>query len=228
MKTQIAASLMCMDLMQIREQLDFFEKRIHFHHVDIMDGHFVPNLTLSPYFIGQIKPYTQVPIDAHLMVTTPGNLLASLAEAGTDYISLHVETLSGVGYRNIKTIKDLGKKVGLVLNPETTLESVRHYLNLADKVTLMTVDPGFAAQPFIPEMLDKIRELADWKRKHGWSLAIEVDGSCNRRTYVDLLRAGAEVLVMGSTGLFGLNKDLGKAWDAMCDDLTRAEGEAGL
>lgn len=227
MKTQIAPSLMCMNLMEIKEQLNFLEDKIHFHHVDLMDGHFVPNITLSPFFIEQIRAHTKVAIDAHLMTEVPGNFIQSCAEAGADYISMHVETLSAVGYRNIKMIRDLGKKPGLVFNPETTLDSAKHYLHLVDIVTLMTVDPGFAGQPFIPEMLPKIEELVDIKKRLGLGLHIQIDGSCNKRTYERLIKAGSEVLVVGSSGLFGLDKSLAKSWEMMRTDIEAAEKEVG-
>ncbi len=228
MKSLIAPSLMCMNLLKIGEQLSLLENKIHFHHVDIMDGHFVPNITLSPYFIEQIRPYTKVPIDAHLMTVVPGNFIKPCADAGADYISMHVETLSAVGYRNIKMIKDLGKKPGLVFNPETTLDSAKHYLHLVDKITLMTVDPGFAGQPFIPEMLDKIEELADIRKACGLDLRIEIDGSCNKKTFESLIGAGADVLVVGLSGLFGLDESLEKAWKMMEADIEAAEKAAGV
>lgn len=228
MKTQIAPSLMCMELIKINEQLNFLEKRIHFHHVDLMDGHFVPNLTLSPYFIEQIRPYTKVAIDAHLMTEVPGNFIKPCADAGADYISMHVETLSAVGYRNIKMIRDLGKKPGLVFNPETTIDSAKHYLHLVDIVTIMTVDPGFAGQPFIPEMLEKIEELADIKKRRGLGLIIQIDGSCNTKTYERLIKAGSEVLVVGSSGLFGLDASIERAWDKMQADIEAAEKAVGI
>lgn len=228
MKTQIAPSLMCMELIKINEQLNFLEKRIHFHHVDLMDGHFVPNLTLSPYFIEQIRPYTKVAIDAHLMTEVPGNFIKPCADAGADYISMHVETLSAVGYRNIKMIRDLGKKPGLVFNPETTIDNAKHYLHLVDIVTIMTVDPGFAGQPFIPEMLEKIEELADIKKRRGLGLIIQIDGSCNTKTYERLIKAGSEVLVVGSSGLFGLDASIERAWDKMQADIEAAEKAVGI
>lgn len=227
MKTLIAPSLMCMNLMEIKEQLNFLENRIHFHHVDIMDGHFVPNITLSPFFIEQIRAQTRVAIDAHLMTETPGDFIQSCARAGADYISMHVETLSAVGYRNIKMIRDLGKKPGLVFNPETNVDSAKHYLHLVEIVTIMTVDPGFAGQPFIPEMLPKIEELADIKKRLGLGLHIQIDGSCNKKTYERLIKAGSEVLVVGSSGLFGLDASLAKSWEMMRADIDAAENAAG-
>ena len=227
MKTLIAPSLMCMDLSKIPEQLAFLENRAHFHHVDIMDGHFVPNLTLSPWFISQIRPHTGVAIDAHLMVTTPGNFIEACARAGADYISMHVETLSAVGFRNIKMIRDLGKKPGLAINPETPIESCRHYLNLVEKITVMTVDPGFAAQPFIPEMLEKLEELVAIRKKRGLNLLIEIDGACNKNNYEGMIKSGGEVLVMGSTGLFGIEKTLELSWERMERELAAAEKAVG-
>ncbi len=219
MTIKTAPSLMCMDLMKLHEQLDFLNSRADFYHVDIMDGHYVPNITLSPFFVKQIKAFSTLPIDVHLMVEKPDQFIEELAKSGATYISVHAETINAKAFRVINQIKSLGCKVGIVLNPATPIDTIRPYIGLLDKVTVMTVDPGFAGQPFIPETLDKIKALKDWKLTNQHSYLIEVDGSCNKNTYAELTRAGAEVLVMGSTGLFGLHESLPAAWEQMENEL---------
>ncbi|WP_089138398.1 D-allulose 6-phosphate 3-epimerase [Vibrio rumoiensis] len=226
MNFKIAPSLMCMNLMDLPSELAFLNKRIDFYHVDIMDGHFVPNLTLSPYFVSQISPYTTAPIDCHLMVTNPENLIDPLISAGADMISMQCEVIGNQAFRLINKIKEAGKQVGIVINPATPLNQIEAYLSHLDKVTVMTVDPGFAGQTFIPESLDKVRALVKLREKHSYKYLIEVDGSCNKTTYQRMYAAGAEVLVMGSSGLFGINGDLPSSWKKMVDDMATAVMEA--
>lgn len=228
MRYYISPSLMCMDMMQITEQLRFLNNKADRLHVDIMDGHYVKNLALSASFVAQIRPYTSLPIDVHLMVEEPALFIPALLKAGADSISLHPETICREAFRVINTIRQAGKEVGMVLNPATPIESVQHYLHLLDKVTVMTVDPGYAGQPFIPEMLDKIAQLHQLKRTRGLSFLLEVDGSCNRHTYRELLGAGAQILIMGSSGLFRPDIPLEQAWENMSQDLAAALGSPEL
>jgi len=219
MTIKTAPSLMCMDLMKLHEQIDFFNSRADIYHVDIMDGHYVPNITLSPFFVKQISRATTLPIDVHLMVVNPDQYIEELAASGATYISVHAETINAKAFRVINQIKSLGCKAGIVVNPATPIEIILPYIGKLDKITVMTVDPGFAGQPFIPETLDKIRKLKDWKIANNYEFLVEVDGSCNKNTYAELTGAGAEVLVMGSTGLFGLNDSLPAAWEQMNNEL---------
>ncbi|MDU6410293.1 MAG: D-allulose 6-phosphate 3-epimerase [Yersiniaceae bacterium] len=222
MEYKISPSLMCMNLMEIRQQLEVLNRRADMLHIDIMDGHYVKNITLSPFFIQQIRPHTPLVLDVHLMVENPTDFIQPIAEAGADFICPHAETINRDAFRVINQIRTLGKQVGVVLNPATPVEYLRHYIHLLDKITVMTVDPGYAGQPFIPEMLEKIRQLRDLKREHGYRYLIEIDGSCNTGTYHDLMAAGAEVLIVGSSGLFNLDSDLDAAWDKMLDHMRRA------
>ncbi|OCG35349.1 D-allulose 6-phosphate 3-epimerase [Gilliamella sp. Gris1-4] len=219
MQCRISPSLMCMDLMNIKEQLMFFNQHADFLHVDIMDGHFVKNITLSAFFIEQIKPYTCIPIDVHLMVENPTDFIDQMANAGADFICPHAETINTNAFRVINHIHQLNKKVGVVINPATPISQ---YIHLLDKITVMTVDPGYAGQPFIPEMLEKIRKLSELKKKNSFKFLIEVDGSCNINTYQQLLSVGAEVLIMGSSGLFKKNLSLENAWQKMSFDINNA------
>ncbi|SHH53484.1 D-allulose-6-phosphate 3-epimerase [Anaerosphaera aminiphila DSM 21120] len=221
MKAKFSPSLMCMDLLNIREQIEIINERADFYHVDIMDGHYVKNITLSPDFVKAVKPVCKLPIDCHLMVTNPEDFVEMLAEAGADYICPHAETINAQAFRIINKIKSLGVKVGVVLNPATPLSYIKHYIHLLDKITIMTVDPGFAGQSFIEEMLEKIEEARDIKEKNGYKYLIEVDGSCNEKTFKRLNDAGCEVFIVGSSGLFGLDSDLTVAWDKMIENFKR-------
>ena len=222
MKPMFNPSLMCMDLLNIKEQLQILNTRADFFHVDIMDGHYVKNITLSPDFCRAIRPVCQIPLDCHLMVTTPDDFIEPLANAGAGYICPHAETINADAFRIVNKIHSLGCKVGVVLNPATPVSYIRHYIHLLDKVTVMTVDPGFAGQPFIREMLEKISELKELKEEKGYGYLIEVDGSCNERNVGDLAKAGTEVFIVGTSGLFNLDKDLETAWDKMMDNFNKA------
>lgn len=224
-KPMFSPSLMCMDLMDIKHQMEILNSRADFYHVDIMDGHFVKNITLSPDFVKAVKGVTKLPLDCHLMVTTPDDFIEPLAKAGAGYICPHAETINSDAFRVINKIKSLGCKVGVVLNPATPLEYIRQYIHLLDKVTIMSVDPGFAGQPFIREMLGKIRQAKEWKEQNGYSYLIEVDGSCNERTFKDLDEAGAEVFILGSSGLFNLDSNLAAAWDKMKETFHEQTGK---
>lgn len=226
MRTQISPSLMCMNLMEIKHQLQVLDSRADFLHVDIMDGHYVKNITLSPFFIEQIRPYTRVAIDVHLMVEEPTDFIEAVAKAGADFICPHAETINRDAFRVINLIRSFGKKVGVVLNPATPISYIQHYIHLLDKITVMTVDPGYAGQPFIPEMVEKVRELKALKQQHSYHYLIEIDGSCNTRTYNPLIGAGAEVLIVGTSGLFNIHDDLATAWEMMRDSIDEAQGLA--
>lgn len=215
MKPKFSPSLMCMDLLQIKEQIEVLNKRADFYHVDIMDGHFVKNITLSPDFVKAISPVCTLPLDCHLMVTNPDDYIEALAEAGAGYICPHAETINADAFRIIRKIKEYGCKAGVVLNPATPLSYIQHYIHLLDKITIMSVDPGFAGQPFIREMLEKIKEAKRLKKEKGYHYLIEVDGSCNQNTFKELAEAGVEVFIVGSSGLFNLDENLEMAWEKM-------------
>lgn len=217
MSYKFSPSLMCMNLVDFREQILAMNKKADMYHIDIMDGHYVKNITLSPFFISQVKSITQLPLDAHLMVENPADFIDMIAEAGADYISPHAETINKDAFRIINKIKSLGCKMGIALNPATPLEYIKEYIHLLDKITIMTVDPGYAGQKFIPEMLKKIRQAKEWKEQYGYNYLIEVDGSCNKATFKLLEEAGTEVFIVGSSGLFNLHHDVSVAWEQMMD-----------
>lgn len=216
-----------MDLLDLRAQVEFLDGVADFYHVDIMDGHYVPNITLSPFFIEQLKRVAKLPADAHLMVTRPEAITPACLAAGADSVCFHAETVDARAFRLIDVIKTAGKKVGVVLNPETGPEAARYYLPLVDRVTVMTVDPGFAGQKFVRACLGKIEALRELKAKDGLSFEIEVDGSCNARTFRDLASAGTEIFVVGTSGLFGLDPSLPKAWAMMMEHFESATAGLG-
>lgn len=214
-KMMFAPSLMCMDILHVEEQLAVLDPRCDIYHVDIMDGNYVKNFACSIDFVKAIKAHTTKPIDMHLMVLHPAEYLEACARAGADYISPHADTITRDAFRTLDTIRGAGCKTGVVLNPSEPLEMIRRYLGRLDKVTLLTVDPGYAGQKFVPEILNKVRELVDLREEMGLSFPIEIDGSCNEKTYRRLYEAGADVLIVGTSGLFNLDPDLAVAWDKM-------------
>ena len=232
MKPIFNPSLMCMDFLDMRRQLEILNSRVDFYHFDIMDGHYVPNITLSPDLAKAVARASDLPLDFHLMVTDPGLFLEPcrkavepLTERGIrSFYSPHAELMSGSGFRMIDAIRAAGLRPGVAINPETPLSSVMAYLHRLDKVTFMSVDPGFAGQPFIPEVLDKIREAKAIKASdpEKYRFIIEIDGSCNRKTFRTLHDAGVESFIVGTSGLFGNDPDLVKAYDIMMDDFRRA------
>lgn len=224
MRYLFSPSLMCMNLMDINHQIEVLNEKADLLHIDIMDGHYVKNITLSPFFMEQLRENVKIPMDVHLMVENPTDFIQMVKDAGAAIISPHAETINKDAFRIIDKIKSLGCKAGIVLNPATSLDYIRHYIHLVDKITIMTVDPGYAGQKFIPEMLDKIREAKELKEKFGYHYLIEVDGSCNTRTFKQLAEAGTEVFIVGSSGLFNLNSDLEVAWGIMMNNFNQEVG----
>ena len=171
-------------------------------HLDIMDGHFVPNISFGPDVVKTLRPVARkLEFDVHLMCSKPEILLEPFAKAGADRITVHVELGEAVNPL-IWKIKSLGKKVGLAINPPTQIGLVEPFLKQVDLVLIMTVNPGFGGQPFINETLPKIQQVAEWRRELNLDYRIEVDGGINFQTAVECAKAGADTFVSG-TGLFG-------------------------
>lgn len=212
---------MCMDLLHIQEQFKLLNQRLDMFHVDIMDGHYVKNLTLSPGFVKTCKKVAEKPIECHLMVEHPGDYIEQLAEAGADIISCHAETINQEAFRLIDRIETLGCQFGVVLNPATPLSYAKHYLNHVKLLTIMTVDAGFSGSKFVPEALDKIREAWEYRKEYNLDYIIQVDGACNKANFKAMDQAGAEAYVMGNTGLFALAPDLDDAINIMLADFEK-------
>lgn len=221
MDAKFSPSLMCMDLTLFKEQITAMNNKADFYHVDIMDGSYVRNITLSPFFIEHLKKITTVPIDVHLMVDHPEDIIPLCLDAGADIISFHPETANNKIFRLLNQIRDAGKKCGVVLNPATPAESITEYAHLLDKVTVMSVDPGYAGQKFIPESLNKIKKLISMREKQGYHYLTEIDGSCNEKTFGQIAASGVDVFIVGTSGLFSLDADVSRAWDKMTDIFSR-------
>ena len=217
MAAKFSPALMCMDLTRFREQITAMNARADFYHVDIMDGSYVKSITLSPFFIENLKKITDVPIDVHLMVNHPEDIIPMCIEAGADIISFHPETANNKIFRLLNQIKDAGRRCGVVLNPATPADAIKEYAHLLDKVTVMSVDPGYAGQKFIPESLTKIKELIAMRENKGYHYLTEIDGSCNEKTFNVISRSGVDVFIVGTSGLFSLADNVSDAWDKMVD-----------
>ena len=208
----LSPSVMCMDFAHLLSQMEVINTHAHAYHVDIMDGHFVENLALSPLFVAAMRPHTHLPIHCHLMVERPQDYFESLKKSGADLVSFHAESTLGRAFRWVSALRDMDIKAGVVLNPETPLELITPYLPLLSQVTFMTVAPGFASQPFIPAVLEKIEAAAHLKQKKGLHFTIEADGAIGEKTYKALLESGVEQLVLGTAGLFQKDTPLATAF----------------
>jgi ribulose-phosphate 3-epimerase len=195
---KIAPSILSADFSKLGEEILAVEKAgADYIHVDVMDGHFVPNITIGPLIVESIRPITKLPLDVHLMIENPDQYIEAFAKAGADYITVHVEACRHL-HRTIQNIKSFGVKAGVVLNPATPVESIQHIIGEVDMVLLMTVNPGFGGQKFIPEVLPKIKKVKELAESKGLTIEIEVDGGVNPETAKQCIEAGATVLVAGS------------------------------
>jgi ribulose-phosphate 3-epimerase len=198
----IAPSILSADFSRLGEEVEAVTAAgADVIHVDVMDGHFVPNITIGPLVVKAVQRVTELPLDVHLMIENPDRYLDAFAKAGADWITVHVET----GYhlhRTVHRIKELGKKAGVVLNPATPLTTVEYLLGDVDLVMLMSVNPGFGGQSFISSVLDKIRRLKEMIDERGLETGIEVDGGINPETMPQVVAAGANIFVAGSA-IFG-------------------------
>jgi ribulose-phosphate 3-epimerase len=195
---KIAPSILSADFARLAEEIrDVEQGGADYIHVDVMDGHFVPNITIGPLIVEAIRPITKLPLDVHLMIEQPDRYIPVFAKAGADYLSVHVEACPHL-HRTIHLIKEQGVKAGVVLNPHTPVEMIQHIIDDVDLVLLMTVNPGFGGQKFIPSVLPKIRQVAQLVKERGRFVEIEVDGGINAETARLCMEAGANVLVAGS------------------------------
>lgn len=193
-KTKIAPSILASDFSRLAEEIRaVVEAGADYIHIDVMDGHFVPNITIGPPVIAALRRHSEVPFDVHLMISDPAAHVDDFANAGADIISIQVETTPHP-HRLITQIKDLGCKAGIVLNPGTSEDEIEFLVDAVDMVLVMTVNPGFGGQAFIPDMLRKVRNVRAMMGERD----VEVDGGIDDRTAPDVIQAGANVLVAGS------------------------------
>ncbi|AJO18047.1 MULTISPECIES: ribulose-phosphate 3-epimerase [Bacillus] len=195
----VAPSILSADFARLGEEIrDVEQGGADFIHIDVMDGHFVPNLTIGPLVVEAVRPITELPLDVHLMIEAPDRYIPAFAKAGADILSVHVEACPHL-HRTIQLIKEQGVKAGVVLNPHTPVQQIEHVLEGLDLVLLMTVNPGFGGQSFISSVLPKIRQVKEMAEQKGLAdLLIEVDGGVNKMTARQCIEAGANLLVAGS------------------------------
>jgi len=201
-RLMIAPSILSADFARLGEEItQVVASGADVIHIDVMDGHFVPNITIGPLVVAAVRRITKAPLDVHLMITNPDQYLEAFAEAGADWITVHVETCNHL-HRTIHAIKQLGKKAGAVLNPATPLTTLDYVLDDLDLVMLMSVNPGFGGQKFIPSAIDKTRQLKAMIDQRGLQVAIEIDGGVSPSTIQEIAQAGANIFVAGSA-VFG-------------------------
>lgn len=195
---KIAPSILAADFAKLGEEVKEVEAAgAHLIHVDVMDGHFVPNISFGAAVMASIKPYTSLPLDVHLMIENPDDYIEEFAKAGAEYITVHVEACKHL-HRTIQLIRSFGVKPGVVLNPHTSVDSIKHVLGDIDMVLLMTVNPGFGGQKFIDSVVPKIAELSYIIQERGLNIEIEIDGGITAETIVPCAEAGATIFVAGS------------------------------
>jgi|SRR5690625_1639908 len=195
---KIAPSILSADFSKLASEIKEVENAgADYIHVDVMDGHFVPNITIGPFIVEAINPVTKLPLDVHLMIEQPEKYIDQFAEAGASIISVHQEACPHL-HRTIQLIKSSGVKAGVVINPATPAMMIKDILCEVDLVLIMTVNPGFGGQSFIEETVEKIKQMAKWRKEKDLSFDIEVDGGINAHTAKRCTEAGADILVAGS------------------------------
>jgi len=198
MEKKLAPSILSADFRRLGEEVAAVtDAGADYIHVDVMDGHFVPNITIGPLVVEAARRSTHLPLDVHLMISEPDRYLEDFVRAGANLISVHVEVLPHL-HRTLQRIRELGVKASATLNPSTPLVTIEHVLEQLDMVLLMTVNPGFGGQEFIPAVIPKIRDLRRMIDERGLTVDVEVDGGINAETIGAVARAGADVFVAGS------------------------------
>jgi ribulose-phosphate 3-epimerase len=214
-KIQISPSILSADFSQLGNEIKRLEEGgADLIHVDVMDGHFVPNLTIGPPVIKALKKNCSIKFDVHLMISPVHKYIDAYADAGADIITIHPEATDDLS-SSIKKIKDLRKKVGVSLNPKTKVSTIKDHLDQIDLVLIMSVNPGFGGQKFMPEVLDKIKELKNIQNEKNLDFDIEIDGGINFENSKIAIEAGANILVSGTTIFKSNNGDIKKNIDLL-------------
>ena len=212
---KISPSILSADFSKLGSEIQDLEKaEADLIHIDVMDGHFVPNITIGPEVIKKLRKYTSLPFDVHLMISPVHNFIKNFAEAGADIITIHPEATDNLK-QSIDHIKNLGKKVGISLNPNTQIDITKEFLAEISLVLIMSVHPGFGGQKFMPEVLVKIKELKKIKDQQNLNFDIEVDGGINFDNNKLVIEAGANILVSGTTIFKNNNGNIKKNIDTL-------------
>lgn len=199
---ELAPSILSADFARLADQVAAAERGgATIVHVDVMDGHFVPNITIGPTVVKSLRKVTKLPLDCHLMIENPNEFIQAFADAGADWVSVHYEACPHL-HRSLEMIARAGMKPGVVINPHTGVDLIAQVLPMVHHVLVMSVNPGFGGQAFIPFSLGKIRQLAELRREQGLTFKIEVDGGVAHDTVAQVVQAGAELLVAGNA-VFG-------------------------
>jgi ribulose-phosphate 3-epimerase len=209
-KIQVSPSILSADFSQLGKEIKRLEEGgADMIHVDVMDGHFVPNLTIGPPVIKALRKQCSIKFDVHLMISPVHKYIEAYSDAGADIITIHPEATDNLE-ESISKIKSLNKKVGVSLNPESKIDLITNYLEKIDLVLIMSVNPGFGGQKFMPEVLDKVKQLKDIKSKKNMNFDIEIDGGINFDNCQSAIEAGANILVSGTTVFKSNNGDIKK------------------
>jgi len=212
---KISPSILSCNFSKLGEEIESLEKAgADLIHIDVMDGHFVPNITIGPEVIKKIRPLTKVPFDVHLMISPVDNFIEDFANAGSDIITIHPEATKNLK-KSIELIKKFDKKVGISLNPNSEISLVEPYLNDIDLILVMSVNPGFAGQKFKPEVLKKLEKIKKIIVSKNLKIDLEIDGGISFQNSIDAKNAGANILVSGSTIFNENNGDLKKNIDLL-------------